>query len=92
MHPPDAAPPFYVSNLGNSHPIKLVELVAALERISGRKATLDKQAMQAGDVPLTWANIEKAGCLLGYKPAMLLEEGLRRFAEWYRHADPARRL
>ena len=50
------------------------------------------QALQPGDVPLTWASIEKAGRLLGYKPVTALEEGLRRFAEWYRSADPSRRL
>jgi UDP-glucuronate 4-epimerase len=91
-HSPSAALPFDVFNLGNSHPVNLGDLVAALERVSGRKSILDKQALQPGDVPLTWASIEKAGRLLSYKPAMPLEEGLRRFAEWYRSAGPACRL
>jgi UDP-glucuronate 4-epimerase len=91
-HPASAALPFEVFNLGNSHPVNLGELVAALERVSGRKALLDKRPLQPGDVPLTWASIEKAGRLLGYKPTTALEEGLRRFAEWYRSADPSRRL
>jgi UDP-glucuronate 4-epimerase len=90
-HPPTAASPFDVFNLGNSRPISLVELVAALERVSGRKAILDKQTLQPGDVPLTWASIEKAARLLGYKPVTPLEEGLRRFGEWYRSRDPSRR-
>ena len=91
-HPQTAAIPFDVFNLGNSHPVTLAELVSALERVSGRKATLDKQPLQPGDVPLTWASIAKAGRLLGYKPATPLEEGLRRFAEWYRAADATRRV
>jgi len=91
-HPVGAALPFDVFNLGNSRPVSLAELVAALERVSGRKAILDKQPLQPGDVPLTWASIEKAGRLLGYKPAMPLEEGLRQFAEWYRSADSTCRL
>jgi UDP-glucuronate 4-epimerase len=91
-HPVGAALPFDVFNLGNSRPVSLAELVAALERVSGRKAILDKQPLQPGDVPLTWASIEKAGRLLGYKPAMPLEEGLRQFAEWYRSADSTGRL
>lgn len=74
---------FQTFNLGNSHPVTLAELVSAIERVSGRQAILDKQDMQPGDVPITWANIEKANRVLGYKPATSLVEGLRRFAEWY---------
>ncbi|HXY09589.1 MAG TPA: GDP-mannose 4,6-dehydratase, partial [Terriglobales bacterium] len=83
---------FDVFNLGNSHPVKLVELVEALEKVSGRKAILDKQELQPGDVPITWANIEKANRLLGYTPATPLLEGLCRFAEWYRSEGPVGRL
>lgn len=74
---------FETVNLGNAHPVSLTELVSAIERASGRRAILDRQEMQPGDVPITWANIEKAGRLLGYKPRISLEEGLRKFAEWY---------
>jgi UDP-glucuronate 4-epimerase len=84
-HAPTATP-FDIFNLGNSHPVSLVELVAALEQVSGRQAILDNQALQPGDVPLTWANIDKAGRLLGYKPVTPLREGLGRFAEWHRSA------
>lgn len=83
--------PFDVMNLGNSHPVNLSKLVAALERVSGNKAIVDRQPPQPGDVPITWANIEKAGRLLGYKPATPLEDGLRKFASWYRSAAPHRR-
>ena len=47
--------------------------------------------MQPGDVPLTWANIEKARRLLGYRPATSLEEGLNKFVAWYRAADRSRK-
>ncbi len=89
--PSSALVPFEVFNLGNSHPIKLVELVAALEQVTGQHAILDKQSIQPGDVPLTWANIDKAGRLLGYKPTVRLEAGLKAFVAWYRTADPTRR-
>jgi UDP-glucuronate 4-epimerase len=89
--PSSAVVPFEVFNLGNSHPVKLIELVAALERATGHHAILDKQPMQPGDVALTWANIDKAVCLLGYKPSMPLEAGLKAFVEWYRTTDPTRR-
>jgi UDP-glucuronate 4-epimerase len=84
--------PFEVFNLGNSHPVKLTELVSKLEQLTGREAVLDRQAFQPGDVPLTWANIGKANRLLGYRPATRLEEGLKAFIAWYRGADPIRRL
>lgn len=75
---------FEVFNLGNSHPVKLVEMVELLERIVGKKAILERNAPQPGDVPLTWADISKASRVLGYRPAMPLEGGLEHFVRWYR--------
>jgi UDP-glucuronate 4-epimerase len=83
--------PFEIFNLGNSHPVKLKELVETLERVLGRSARRRQEPPQQGDVPLTWADIGKAGRLLGYAPKITFEEGLRRFAAWYRAADPDRR-
>ena len=80
-----------VFNLGNSRPVTLRELVAALERVTGRAARCEYRPAQSGDVPLTWADIGKAERWLGYRPATPLEEGLRRFVAWYRSADPRRR-
>src|SRR6202042_3275341 len=55
---------FDVFNLGNSHPVTLNEMVAALERATGRAAIRSPQPMQPGDVPLTWADISKSERLL----------------------------
>jgi len=90
-HPPTGGGPFEIFNLGNSCPVRLSELVCKLEKLTGRKAVLHKQANQPGDVPLTWADIRKAGRLLGYQPVTQLEQGLKAFVEWYRGADPIRR-
>ena len=79
---------FEVFNLGNSRPVKLMELVELLEHVTGRKALRDQKPLQPGDVPLTWADISKAGRLLGYRPTTRLEEGLKWFLAWYRTADP----
>jgi UDP-glucuronate 4-epimerase len=84
-------PPFEICNLGNSHPVKLLELVCMLERATGKKAIIQREAPQQGDVPLTWADISKAGKLLGYCPQTSLEEGLKKFVAWYRVADPIQR-
>jgi len=86
-----SGPFFEVFNLGNSRPVQLSELVAKLEQFSGRKALLNRQPFQPGDVHVTWANIDKASRLLGYQPVTLLEEGLEAFVAWYRNADPIRR-
>jgi UDP-glucuronate 4-epimerase len=83
--------PFEVFNLGNSHPVKLTELLVLLERVTGKKAIREQKDPQPGDVPLTWADISKAGKLLGYHPQTALEDGLRKFVAWYRAADPRQR-
>jgi UDP-glucuronate 4-epimerase len=79
-----AGVPFDVFNLGNSHPVKLAELIEYLETATGRVAIRDSRPLQPGDVPLTWANIDKASKLLGYRPQMSMEEGLKKFVSWYR--------
>ena len=84
--PSAPGPPFEVFNLGNSHPIKLANLVELLERVTGRQAIREYKPPQPGDVPLTWADISRATHLLGYRPSMRLEEGLARFVAWYRSA------
>jgi UDP-glucuronate 4-epimerase len=80
--------PYEVFNLGNSHPVKLTELVDLLEATTGRPAVRQRQDMQPGDVPLTWADVSKAERMLGYRPATRIEEGLKRFVAWYRTTSP----
>lgn len=81
---PAGGVPFELFNLGNSRPVRLAEMVKSLERIIGKRAILEQNPAQPGDVPLTWADTSKACRLLGYCPAMRLEEGLERFVVWYR--------
>lgn len=82
-HPVDGAP-FEVFNLGDSRPVRLLKIVELLEGLIGKKAILERNPPQPGDVPLTWADISKACRLLGYRPGMPLEKGLERFVAWYR--------
>jgi UDP-glucuronate 4-epimerase len=84
--------PFEILNLGNSRPVKLADLIRLLECAVGKKAARQEEPKQQGDVPLTWADISKAGRLLGYRPQTTIEEGLKKFVEWYRAADPVQRL
>jgi UDP-glucuronate 4-epimerase len=62
----------------------LDELVAAIERATGRTAARRVLPLQVGDVPITWADISRAERMLGYKPHVPLAEGLKRFVEWFR--------
>jgi UDP-glucuronate 4-epimerase len=83
---------FEVFNLGNSHPVMLLELVDLLEKIIGRTVIREHKPLQPGDMPLTWADISKSAKLLGYRPRTALADGLQKFVEWYRATDAAHRL
>ena len=78
---------YEVINLGGSRTVSLSELIALLERELGREAVIDRQPTQPGDVPQTYADVTKARRLLGYDPRTPIEEGIRRFVEWYKGSD-----
>jgi UDP-glucuronate 4-epimerase len=75
---------YEIFNLGNSSPVKLADLLAALENATGKTARRKQLPLQAGDVTLTWADISKAGSVLGYRPKTTLQNGLTNFVAWYR--------
>jgi UDP-glucuronate 4-epimerase len=77
---------FDILNLGESEPIRLSRLVSALERATGCEATIDRRQVPPGDVDRTFADVSRARRLLGYEPSVGIDEGLRRFVEWYRRA------
>jgi UDP-glucuronate 4-epimerase len=73
---------YEVINLGCGQPVKLLELIRAIELALGEKATLDFRPEQPGDVPCTYADISKATQILGYGPKTQLQQGLAQFADW----------
>jgi UDP-glucuronate 4-epimerase len=75
---------FEIVNLGSAHPVTLAQLVSALETLTGKQARLERQPVQPGDVPVTFASVEKAQRVLGFRPKVPLEEGLRRAVDWFR--------
>lgn len=75
---------YEIFNLGESRTVELRELIGLLEKELGRTAIIDRQPVQPGDVPRTFADTSKARRLLGYDPRTPIEEGIRRFVEWYR--------
>lgn len=74
---------FEIINLGNRYTISLKELIESIEAVTGRKAIIDHQPDQPGDVPKTFADIEKAKSLLGYDPKTQIQDGLKKFYDWY---------
>ena len=75
---------YEVFNLGESRTVELRELISLLERELDTHAIIDRQPLQPGDVPQTFADIQKARRLLGYNPQTQIEEGIHKFVEWYR--------
>jgi UDP-glucuronate 4-epimerase len=74
---------YEVINLGESRTVELRELISLLEKELGMEARIDRQPLQPGDVPQTFANITKARELLGYNPQTQIEVGIRKFVEWF---------
>jgi UDP-glucuronate 4-epimerase len=77
---------YEIFNLGNSRPISLAQLIVFLEKALGKKAVLDQQPAQAGDMPETYADIRRAEERLGYYPQFPFEKGLEQFVNWLRRS------
>ena len=82
--PATSAAPWKIYNIGSNSPEELVHVVSLLEREFGRTAVKEMVPMQPGDVPATYADIEDLTREIGFRPATKIEEGIARFAKWYR--------
>jgi UDP-glucuronate 4-epimerase len=78
---------YEIFNLGESETISLSRMTELLEAALGKKAIIDRQPLQPGDVPITFANISKARSRLGYNPRVKFEGGIKLFAEWFRKSQ-----
>ena len=77
--------PFEIINLGNSKTISLTEFIHLIEKVTEKKAIIQQQPTQKGDVPITYADMTKAKNLLNFSTSTSVEEGLQKFIEWYKH-------
>ena len=75
---------FEIFNLGESQTIRLDALISLIETALGKKAIIDRQPLQPGDVPITFADISKAQKMLGYNPQVKAEKGIPLFVDWFR--------
>ena len=76
--------PYRIYNIGNHRPVELSQFIETLEQCLGRKAVKNLLPMQAGDVPVTCADVDDLRAAVGFAPDTPLEEGIGRFVEWYR--------
>ena len=82
--PATAAAPHRVFNIGNSQPIELLRFIEVMEQALGKEATKDFQPMQPGDVVATAADTQALEKWVGFRPSTPIEEGVDRFAGWYK--------
>ncbi len=82
-HPPEGSQP-RVLNIGDSHPVGLMQMIETLEQALDSKADIIMRPMQPGDVTATYADVSRLHALTGYEPKVMLAEGLERFVAWYR--------
>lgn len=74
---------YEVFNLGSDHPVKLNYVIGLLEKYMGKKAKIKRLKMHPADVTATWAYIDKAKKVLGWKPVMPLEQGIEKTVSWF---------
>lgn len=79
----NAEAPFKLYNIGNNNPVELSRFIAAIETATGIAAKRNNLPMQAGDVPVTFADVNDLMFDVGFKPSMPIEEGIARFVQWY---------
>ena len=81
--PATSKAPYRIYNIGNQQPVELMRYIEVLEECLGRKAEKNLLPLQLGDVPDTWADVEDLVADVGYRPSTPVEEGVRRFVDWY---------
>ena len=83
-NPASSRAPYRLYNIGNNQPVELMRVIELLEAALGKRAQKNFLPMQVGDVPDTFANVDDLMEAVGFRPATSIEEGVRRFVEWYR--------
>ena len=81
--PASSSAPFRIYNIGNNQPVQLMRYIELIEQCLGRKAQKNMLPLQLGDVPETFADIDDLVRDVGYRPATPVEEGVKRFVDWF---------
>ncbi len=82
-----AKPPYRIYNIGNNNPVTLRDFISAIEEACGVKANKNLLPMQPGDVPVTYAQVDKLINDVGFKPSTNIEFGLSKFVNWFKREE-----
>ncbi|MEY5020980.1 MAG: Protein CapI [Pseudomonadota bacterium] len=77
--------PYRIFNIGNSHPIPLMQFIETIEDALGKKAIKKMMGMQAGDIKITSADTSELNQWVNFKPNTSIKEGVTRFIDWYKN-------
>jgi UDP-glucuronate 4-epimerase len=83
--PATSPAPYRIYNIGNNQPVELGRFVSAIEEATGKKAKIVRKPMPPGDVVATAANVDDLEKAVGFRPKTTIEEGMKKFVEWYRN-------
>jgi UDP-glucuronate 4-epimerase len=83
--PASSKAPYKLINIGNNEPIELMVFISAIEKAAGKQAKKNYLPMQAGDVPVTFADIGTLQEQVGFKPKINIEFGMQKFVDWYHY-------
>ena len=81
--PASSSAPYRAYNIGNSHPVKLMAFIEAIEKATGKVLDKNMQPFQLGDVQATYADVSDLASDLGYQPKTDIEQGIGNFVSWY---------
>ncbi|MCB0429394.1 MAG: NAD-dependent epimerase [Flavobacteriales bacterium] len=84
QRPDVSSAPYRILNVGNNKPVRLLDFIKILEDKIGKKAIIDAQPLQAGDVVETYADVSHIRDLTGYQPNTTIEAGIGSFVDWYK--------
>lgn len=79
--------PLQVFNLGNNHPVPVIDMIVMLETALGHNATIHDAGPSPGEIAETYSDTSLAETLVGFKPQVPLNKGIRRFVEWFHSSD-----
>ena len=82
--PASSDAPYRIYNIGSNNPVDLLKYIEVLEKCLGVRATKNMLPMQPGDVPDTYADVDRLIEAVGYKPDTTVETGVRKFVDWYK--------
>lgn len=82
--PGTSSAPYKIYNIGNNHPVELIQFIEVVETALGKRAKKEFVDLQPGDVVATYANVDDLMADVGFKPATPIEVGVKRFVEWFK--------